>query len=69
MISNLYFKCHYIFSDVPQNIRDLVESNSSLEIEQLHNIYKSINEPHCSICTMFSRNKVINIILNYLLHI
>ncbi|XP_025191836.1 lysine-specific demethylase 4C-like [Melanaphis sacchari] len=47
----------YRIEDI-SNISDLVHNHCSFEIEQLFNVFKSMNEPHCSLCMMFNPKKL-----------
>ena len=45
--------------DVIQNNRsDMVNNRFSFEMEQLYNIFRSMDYPHCSICMMLNRKKL-----------
>ncbi|XP_016659770.1 lysine-specific demethylase 4C-like [Acyrthosiphon pisum] len=43
---------------IQNNISDMVNNCCSFEIEQLYNIYRSMNYPHCSICMMLNCKKL-----------
>lgn len=58
----------FFFSVVPNNISPLVSTNCTIFTEQQYNIFRSLDEPYCSLCMMFNRKKVRkkSILLNYL---
>jgi len=43
----------------------MVNNYCSFEIEQLFNVYRSIDDPHCSICIMLNPSKVISLVPTY----
>ncbi|XP_060856968.1 lysine-specific demethylase 4A-like isoform X2 [Metopolophium dirhodum] len=43
---------------IQNNISVMVKNCCSFEIERLYNIYRSMDDPHCSICMMLNRKKL-----------
>lgn len=48
----------YVIDGIPNNIGDMVNNCCSFEVEQLYNVFRSMNEPYCSLCMMFNRKKL-----------
>ncbi|XP_008183316.1 lysine-specific demethylase 4C [Acyrthosiphon pisum] len=45
----------YVIDGIPNNICDMINNCCSFEIEQLYNVFRSMDDPYCSLCMMFNR--------------